>query len=403
LEKHRLSNSKILLIKKMKIFEIIFWTMLGITFYAYLGYGILLWLLVKMKNFFIKKVNYKITEWPEVTVLVASYNESEYVVEKTKNTLAQDYPKEKLKIVFVTDGTTDDSVDKLKNLEKVTVYHKAERSGKMAAINRVMPLITSPITIFTDANAMLNPGAVKKMVQHFANPKVGVVAGEKQIIKISENNAEVGEGLYWKYESFLKKLDAELYSTVGAAGELYAIRTPLFETLEKDTLLDDFVLSLRICSKGYLTAYEPEAKALETASLNIAEELKRKIRISAGGIQSVLRLKTLLNPIKHGWLTFQYLSHRVLRWTLVPAFLILMPILNLFLLDKTLFQLSLILQLSFYTMAILGYIFEKRGKKIKILYVPYYFSFMNYAAILGIKRFFGNQQAVTWEKAARAN
>jgi poly-beta-1,6-N-acetyl-D-glucosamine synthase len=386
----------------MKTLEISFWIMLGITFYAYLGYGILLYVLVKIKNLFVKKPNFSNQVLPEVTLLVAAYNESDYVVDKVKNTIAQSYPSDKLKIVFVTDGTTDDSIEKLKSFEQVKVYHSDERKGKMAAINRVMPLIKSPITVFTDANAMLNTDAIKSMVEHFVNPKVGVVAGEKQIIKVSENNAEVGEGLYWKYESFLKKLDAELYSTVGAAGELYAIRTSLFQTLETDTLLDDFVLSLRICSKGYVTAYEPSAKAMETASLNIAEELKRKVRISAGGIQSVLRLQTLLNPFKHGWLTFQYLSHRVLRWTLVPVFLVLMPIVNLFLMDNPFYQLSLFFQVAFYSLAILGYVFEKKGKKFKALYVPYYFSFMNYAAILGFKRFYSNQQAVTWEKAARA-
>ncbi|MCP9756474.1 glycosyltransferase family 2 protein [Lacihabitans sp. CCS-44] len=386
----------------MKTLEISFWIMLGIAFYAYLGYGILLYLLVKIKNLIVKKPNFINQELPEVTLLVAAYNESDYVVDKVKNTIEQNYPSDKLKIVFVTDGTTDDSIEKLKSFEQVKVYHSHERKGKMAAINRVMPLIQSPITVFTDANAMLNTDAIRSMVEHFVNPKVGVVAGEKQILKVSENNAEVGEGLYWKYESFLKKLDSELYSTVGAAGELYAIRTSLFQTLETDTLLDDFVLSLRICSKGYVTAYEPSAKAMETASLNIAEELKRKVRISAGGIQSVLRLQTLLNPFKHGWLTFQYLSHRVLRWTLVPVFLILMPIINLFLLDNPFYQLSLFLQVAFYSLAILGYVFEKKGKKFKALYVPYYFSFMNYAAILGFKRFYSNQQAVTWEKAARA-
>jgi cellulose synthase/poly-beta-1,6-N-acetylglucosamine synthase-like glycosyltransferase len=386
----------------MKTLEISFWIMLGIAFYAYLGYGILLYLLVKIKNLIVKKPNFINQELPEVTLLVAAYNESDYVVDKVKNTIQQNYPSDKLKIVFVTDGTTDDSIEKLKSFEQVKVYHSHDRKGKMAAINRVMPLIESPITVFTDANAMLNTDAIRSMVEHFVNPKVGVVAGEKQILKVSENNAEVGEGLYWKYESFLKKLDSELYSTVGAAGELYAIRTSLFQTLETDTLLDDFVLSLRICSKGYVTAYEPSAKAMETASLNIAEELKRKVRISAGGIQSVLRLQTLLNPFKHGWLTFQYLSHRVLRWTLVPVFLVLMPIVNLFLLDNPLYQLSLFLQVAFYSLAILGYVFEKKGKKFKALYVPYYFSFMNYAAILGFKRFYSNQQAVTWEKAARA-
>lgn len=386
----------------MKTLEISFWIMLGITFYAYVGYGILLYVLVKIKNLFLKKPNFSNQVLPEVTLLVAAYNESDYVVDKVKNTIAQSYPSDKLKIVFVTDGTTDDSIEKLKSFEQVKVYHSDERKGKMAAINRVMPLIKSPITVFTDANAMLNTDAIKSMVEHFVNPKVGVVAGEKQIIKVSENNAEVGEGLYWKYESFLKKLDSELYSTVGAAGELYAIRTSLFQTLEIDTLLDDFVLSLRICSKGYVTAYEPSAKAMETASLNIAEELKRKVRISAGGIQSVLRLQTLLNPFKHGWLTFQYLSHRVLRWTLVPVFLVLIPIVNLFLMDNPFYQLSLFFQVAFYSLAILGYVFEKKGKKFKALYVPYYFSFMNYAAILGFKRFYSNQQAVTWEKAARA-
>jgi len=386
----------------MKTLEIFFWIMLGITFYAYVGYGILLYVLVKIKNLFVRKPNFNNQVLPEVTLLVAAYNESDYVVDKVKNTVAQSYPSDKLKIVFVTDGTTDDSIEKLKSFDQVKVYHNDERKGKMAAINRVMPLIKSPITVFTDANAMLNKDAIISMVEHFVNPKVAVVAGEKQILRVSENNAEVGEGLYWKYESFLKKLDSELYSTVGAAGELYAIRTSLFQTLETDTLLDDFVLSLRICSKGYVTAYEPSAKAMETASLNIAEELKRKVRISAGGIQSVLRLQTLLNPFEHGWLTFQYLSHRVLRWTLVPVLLILMPIINLFLLDNPLYQLSLFLQLAFYSLAILGYAFEKKGKKFKALYVPYYFSFMNYAAILGLKRFYSNQQAVTWEKAVRS-
>ena len=386
----------------MKTLEISFWIMFGIAFYAYVGYGILLYVLVKIKNLFVRKPNFNNQVLPEVTLLVAAYNESDYVVDKVKNTLAQSYPSEKLKIVFVTDGTTDDSIEKLQSFQQVKVYHSDERKGKMAAINRVMPLIKSPITVFTDANAMLNKDAIKSMVEHFINPKVGVVAGEKQILKVSENNAEVGEGLYWKYESFLKKLDSELYSTVGAAGELYAIRTSLFQTLETDTLLDDFVLSLRICSKGYVTAYEPSAKAMETASLNIAEELKRKVRISAGGIQSVLRLRTLLNPFKHGWLTFQYLSHRVLRWTLVPVFLVLMPLVNLFLLDNPLYQLSLFFQVAFYGLAVLGYVFEKKGKKFKALYVPYYFSFMNYAAILGFKRFYSNQQAVTWEKAVRA-
>lgn len=387
----------------MKILEIVFWTLLGITFYAYIGYGILIWMMVKIKTFFTKKSPFNHHFLPEVTILVAAYNEQECIEDKIKNSLAIDYPKDKLKIVFVTDGSTDKTTEIISQYSDIQLFHKDERSGKMAAINRVMPLIDTPITIFSDANAMLNAESVREIVKHFSNEKVGVVAGEKRILKTTGQTAEVGEGIYWKYESFLKKLDSELYSAVGAAGELYAIRTNLFEELEADTLLDDFVLSLKICQKGYVTAYEPNAYATETASLNSAEELKRKIRICAGGFQSTFRLTGLLNPFKSGTLTFQYISHRLLRWIIVPFALVLILAINAVLVSKNQFYLfSFIAQVLFYAMAILGFYYEKTGKKVKVLYVPYYFSMMNYSALAGFKRFLKNQQNVVWEKAVRA-
>lgn len=387
----------------MKILEIVFWTLLGISFYAYIGYGILIWMLVKIKAIFIKKKLYRHHFLPEVTILVAAYNEQDCIEDKIKNSLAIDYPKDKLKIAFVTDGSTDKTAQIISQCPDIQLFHKDGRSGKMAAINRIMHLIDSPITIFSDANAMLNPESVREIVKHFSNEKVGVVAGEKRILKTTGQTAEVGEGIYWKYESFLKKLDSELYSAVGAAGELYAIRTELFEELEADTLLDDFVLSLKICQKGYITAYEPNAYATETASLNSAEELKRKIRICAGGFQSTFRLTGLLNPLKNGLLTFQYISHRLLRWIVVPFALVLILAINAILVSKNQFYLfSFVAQMAFYSMAILGYYYEKTGKKVKVLYVPYYFSMMNYSALAGFKRFLKNQQNVVWEKAVRA-
>lgn len=387
----------------MKILEIAFWALLGITFYAYIGYGLLIWIIVKIKAIFTKKKQFDHDFLPEVTILVAAYNEQDCIQDKIKNSLAIDYPKDKLKIAFVTDGSTDKTAEIIKQYADIQLFHKDGRSGKMAAINRVMPLIDSPITIFSDANAMLNSESVREIVKHFSNEKVGVVAGEKRILKTTGQTAEVGEGIYWKYESFLKKLDSELYSAVGAAGELYAIRTELFEELEADTLLDDFVLSLKICQKGYVTAYEPNAYATETASLNSAEELKRKIRICAGGFQSTFRLTGLLNPFKNGFLTFQYISHRLLRWIVVPFALVLILTINAILVSKNQFYLfSFVAQMAFYSMAILGYYYEKTGKKVKVLYVPYYFSMMNYSALAGFKRFLKNQQNVVWEKAVRA-
>lgn len=387
----------------MKFIEIAFWTLLGITFYAYIGYGILIWVMVKIKRFFGSNKTVYTQNLPEITLLIAAYNEQDCIEEKIKNSLALDYPKDKIKIAFVTDGSSDNTPAIIAQYPDIQLFHKSARSGKMAAINRVMPLINTPIVVFSDANAMLNSEAIAEMAKHFANPKVGVVAGEKRIMKLTENTAEMGEGIYWKYESFLKKMDAELYSAVGAAGELYAIRTSLFEELASDTLLDDFVLSLKICQKGFITAYEPNAFATETASLNSSEELKRKIRICAGGFQSILRLTGLLNPMKNAWLSFQYISHRVLRWAIVPFALVLILIANASLVQQdVVYQIAFLAQIAFYSMALLGLYYEKLGKKVKILYVPYYFSLMNYAAFAGLKRFVSNQQNVIWEKATRA-
>ena len=164
----------------------------------------------------------------------------------------------------------------------------APKTGKTAALNRGIHFVTTPIVVFTDANTHLNREALRKIVHAFANPETGCVAGEKRIaVQAKDNAASGGEGLYWKYESALKKLDSRLYSAVGAAGELFAIRRELFEEMPADTLLDDFILSLRIVMRGYTIAYCADAYAVENGSADMREEEKRKVRIAAGGLQSV--------------------------------------------------------------------------------------------------------------------
>lgn len=373
-----------------------FWFLLFMAFYAYVGYGILLAIWVK---FVPKRVLPSIQDAPEVTLLIAAYNEKSYLPEKVQNCLAQTYPN--LKIVFVTDGSSDGSDLWLADQPGVQVYHEPERRGKMAAINRVMRVIQSPITVFTDANTWLNPEAITRLVAHFADSSVGVVAGEKRIRQESDATAEVGEGLYWRYESTLKTWDAQVFSACGAAGELYAIRTHLFEELESDTLLDDFVLSLRIVMKGFRIAYEPEAYAAESASLNSQEELKRKIRICAGGFQSMVRLHPLL--WRFGKFSFQYVSHRILRWTIVPFSLPLLFAFNAYLIPQHgIYGFLFLAQVGFYLLAVFGWWAEKQGKKTKGLSIPYYLLMMNYAAWAGFFRYRRGQQSVVWEKAQRA-
>lgn len=394
--------------------KIIFWIFLFIIFYTYIGYGILLYLLVRVKRF-VKKSTSPIVEKdyePEVTLFVAAYNEKDYVDEKVANSFSLDYPKEKVKQVWITDGSDDGTPDLLRKYieQGVEVYHEDARGGKIGAMNRGMEFVKTPIVIFSDGNTTLGKESIRRIVNLFANPKVGCVSGEKRIYQKDKDTAAGTEGIYWKYESTLKKWDAELYSVVGAAGELFAIRTELFQHVEKDTLLDDMIISLRVAMKGYTIQYDPEAYAIETASANVKEELKRKVRISAGGFQSIVRLLPILNIFKYGWLSFQFFSHRVLRWTIAPFGLALILLLNAiitfnegFINFNNLFTFFFWGQILFYCAALLGWFLENKQIKVKVLFVPYYFFIMNLSVFMGLNRYLKGNQSVKWERAKRGN
>ena len=394
----------------MNALELFFWVALAIIFYSYLGYGIVLFLIIKLRrilglgNTFQGNEDYE----PEVTLFVAAYNERDYLDEKVENSRSLDYPKEKVTQLWVTDGSDDGTPDELRKYGDVTVLHQPERNGKIAAMNRGMLEVKTPITIFSDGNTNLGKDSIKEIVRLFRNPKVGCVSGEKRIYsKDADSAAGAGEGMYWKYESQLKKWDAELYSVVGAAGELFAIRTALWQEVEKDTLLDDFMISLRVAMKGNTIQYNPNAYAIENASANVKEELKRKIRISAGGIQSVVRLYPLLNIFKYGTLSFQYISHRVLRWTLTPLLLLLLLPANFMLaLNEGIGNFGLYSflfwgQIAFYSAALVGWFLEHQQIRLKVLFIPYYFFIMNLSVFLGFGRYLKGNQSVNWERAKR--
>lgn len=396
----------------MESLKVIFWIALFIIFYSYLGYGILLFAIIKVRRAlglgkpFEGNEDYE----PEVTLFVAAYNEKDYLDAKVSNSQSLNYPQNKVTQLWVTDGSDDGTPELLKKHSDVRVLHEPARNGKIAAMNRGMKHVTTPIVIFSDGNTNLGKESIKEIVRLFRDPKVGCVSGEKRIYsKDADSAAGAGEGMYWKYESQLKKWDAELYSVVGAAGELFAIRTELWQEVEKDTLLDDFMISLRVAMKGNTIQYNPEAYAIENASANVKEELKRKIRISAGGIQSVVRLRSLLNVFKYGTLSFQYISHRVLRWTLTPLLLLLLIPVNFFLAQEegffsvTVFNVLFWCQIAFYAAALLGWFLENRQIRLKILFIPYYFFIMNLSVFLGFGRYLKGNQSVNWERAKRGS
>ena len=336
------------------IISLIFWVGILVVGYTYVGYGIIIYILSKLR----KRTNVLSStpdeQLPAVTLLVAAYNEADIIRTKIQNTLELDYPKNKLEIFFVTDGSTDQTPE---------------------------------------------------IVRHYQDPTIGGVAGEKRILSKDKDNASgSGEGLYWKYESFLKKKDAEVYSIVGAAGELFSVRTDLFEEPAENMIIEDFYLSMRITAKGYRFAYEPDAFAMETASASVKEEWKRKVRISAGGFQAMSKLSYLLNPFRYGILSFQYISHRVLRWTLAPFFLPIIFIANVWLAFYGIpfYQLTMALQVFFYGLAFLGYLLRDKKIGIKGFFVPYYFAVMNLSVYFGLNRYLRGKQSVVWEKAKRA-
>jgi biofilm PGA synthesis N-glycosyltransferase PgaC len=392
----------------MQFWQYIFIISCALVFYNYAGYAILAALLNKFVRTKDKPdPNSPLT--PGVSFIVAAFNEESIIREKVLNSLAQDYPADQIEFIFITDGSSDRTGDIVGEFPSVRVMHEPQRRGKSVAVNRAVAAAKKDILIFCDANTMLNPEAVRLIARHYRDPQVGGVAGEKKVLSPDADHASpgAGEGMYWKYESRLKKIDSDFYSVVGAAGELFSLRKSLYDPLPHDTILDDFVLSLRAAEKGYRIIYERDAYAMELPSFSMADEKKRKVRIAAGGFQSIGMLRSLFLFWRHPRLSFLYISHRVLRWTLSPLCLLLALISNLilvFIADNQIFKLTMALQLLFYGMAILSRLPAVTEHKLgKIFKVPYYFAFMNVSVILGFFRWLKGSQSAVWEKARRAD
>ncbi len=388
---------------------ILFWTLLIIILYSYLGYPLLLFIISSFSSLLKRnRVNKGLTEnyEPPVTLFIAAYNEVDFIEKKIQNSLSLNYPKEKIQHIWVTDGSNDGTPEKLKEYSELEVYHENKRNGKIGAINRGMKFVKNPIIIFTDANSILNKESINQIVAEFKNQKAGCVAGRKRILIQSKDNAvNIGEGIYWKYESLIKKWESNINSALGAAGELFAIRTELFDEVDKDIILDDFVISLRIAQKGYKIKYIPKAFASERASINIKEELKRKTRIACGGFQAIFRLKGLLNPFQHPFLTFQYISHKIFRWFFVPismfSLLFVIPFVAIHSQWNNLYSILLLLHTIFYIFVFIGFIFRSKKTNLKFFFTPYYIFIMNLSEIIGFIKFVLKIQSVNWERSKR--
>ena len=392
------------------LLKILFWLSLALVVYTYVGYGCLLWLILKIKNIFMRREPAPILPLdeqmlPAVTLMICAYNEEAVIEEKMENIRQLKYPPDKLCVMWVTDGSSDRSNEMLAAYPEVKLVFSPERRGKAAAMQHGLRENKNGLVVFTDANTMLNADAIREIVRQFMRPGVSCVSGEKRVAARHEGQtAAEGEGLYWRYESKLKQWDSDLYSAMGAAGELFAIRMEDYRKAPSNALLDDFMMSMLIVKDGHRIAYTSRAYAMEYGSANMHEESKRKRRIAAGGLQSIWWLRSLMNPFRHPRVAFQFVSHRVLRWSITPLAMVALIPLNIALIAMhagAIYTIIGILQLLFYLAALAGVILDKAGHKSKLLNIPSYFLFMNINVFLGIRYLITHKDSGAWEKASR--
>ena len=377
------------------MFETIFWLSFLFIIYTYFGYPILLVIVAKLWGKSIDKRSFT----PNVTMIIAAYNEERIIRDKLKNALNMDYPKDKFEIIIVSDASTDGTDEIVKEFsdQRVRLKRMPERGGKTRAINAAVPEANGEIILFSDTRQMYDKNALREIMDNFNDPKVGGVSGELYLINSDGGNVGEGVGMYWKYEKLLRKKESQIYSTSGATGAIYAIRRELYQPIPDDTILDDVVIPMNIVLKGYRVIFEEQAMAYDKVASTAKQELTRKIRTLCGNYQAYFHKPKLFNPFKNR-VFFQFISHKVFR-LLVPFALILMLVLNIFLLSSLTYKILLILQILLYISAVMGHFVSKRSFIGRIFGIPYTFVVLNYAALAGFYRFITKSQQVTWKKA----
>lgn len=379
--------------------EIVFWCCLGVIFYSYIIYPIILKLLA---NFFSKvptPYNAEAT-LPNVAVVIAAYNEESCIKERVENLLSLDYPTDKITCFIGSDGSTDKTNEILKgfNDPRLCIHIFEQNSGKANVLNRLVALVEQPIIIFSDANTHFESDALQRLTNHFFDPCIGAVCGELNLFNLGDNDNQ--DSIYWRYEQFLKEQEAKLDALLGANGAIYAIRADLYSVIPENTIVDDFQIVMNVARGGHRIIYDKLALAHEEIAPNIAEESKRRIRIGTGNYQAFTRLTWALNPLI-GWRSFSYISHKVFRW-FTPHLMVVAFIANLFLIEQPIYMLLLAGQVLMYMLALWGGVKSAKGKRLSsfIALITFFVS-MNLALLKGFYRFMFKNVQGTWQRTSR--
>lgn len=386
--------------------KFIFWCSVGVVLYTFIIYPIVLVLLASLSQFssdlrfaYGRRDRRRLAAYlPKVSLVIAAHNEADVIGEKMKNSAALDYPKDKLQILVGCDGCSDDTAAQAlaSGLPNLKVLDYAERSGKPATLNRLVPEADGDILLFSDANSLFSPGSVRSIVRRFTSPDVGAVCGELRLI--APDGKRASEGLYWKYECFLKILESRLNMLVGANGAIFAVRRTLYRALPPGTINDDFLLAMDVRRQGHRVVYDPEACCYEETS-TIQQEFRRRIRIGSGDLRALKQTWQMLIPTT-GRVALAYWSHKVCRW-LVPIALPIAFIASVSLAHDPIYRIFAIFGALMAVLGVAGFLLEKRKLRVGPLSIVSHFLAMNLALIIGFTKDLVGNRSVTWTPTAR--
>ena len=379
----------------MTLLSVALWLAIALVIYAYAGFPFLL----TIRGAWARPIK-KSPATPSVTLVIIAHNEEDVIADKLQNTLAQDYPAEKLEILVGSDGSDDGTNERVQDFAPQGVRLLAcERQGKIGTLNETVAQATGEILVFSDANSMYDAGSLKAITSCFSDPSVGGVAGDQVYTTDKGNAGSLGERLFWNFDRFLKRMQSRSGSVTSSTGAIHAVRRELFEPVPSG-VCDDFLISTRVVAKGYRLVFEPDAIAYEEVAASDKAEFRRKSRIIARGIRGLWVMKTLLNPFVYGFYSFQLASHKLLRWSVI----FLLPV--IFLLSVVcasqgfVYQLLLGLQIVFYALAVVGILLRNtpifRNKLAKIMAVPYFFCMANFSALSGWYQFIAGRRVDIW-------
>lgn len=374
------------------IIELLFWVCVALVLYVYFGYPLLLAVVNSGRGASFEDAPAQ----PRVTLIVSAFNEADVIASKLDNTLALDYPGDRLETIVVSDASNDGTDDIVRGYEakSVRLLRMTQRGGKTLGLNAGVAAATGEILVFSDANALYRPEAIRRLVAPFSDPKIGAVIGESTYVASSTASGE-SEGLYWRYETWIKALETRGGSVVGGDGAIYSVRRNLYQPMSAGAL-SDFVNPLQVVRAGFRCIYEPRAISYEEAAEDFGSEYRRKVRIVNRAWRAMWSMKSMLNPLRHGTFALKLWSHKVLRWC-VPPMLLAIFLLNLPLLGlHPIYWVTISGQLAFYALALGGFALRNRQRQPTALRVPFYFCVVNYAAAIGFMQLLGGRSYTVW-------